>query len=130
MTKILCFFCFILLACNRPSTNTATILNERTPVPSSHKVPQQDIVNSNVKVTYKIINSIDSTFGYNIFIDDKIFIHQPVIPATNGNLGFKSAQDAKKVAEFVKYKIEHGEMPPRVSIEELEKLSNNHKNIY
>jgi hypothetical protein len=123
VTKIFCFFCFILLACNRPSNNTNTILDERILVRSSHKLPQQDILNSNVKVTYKIINSIDNTFGYNIFIDDKIFIHQPVIPATIGNQGFKSEQDAKKVAELVIYKIAHGEMPPRVSTEEIKTLS-------
>lgn len=130
MTKIFCFFCFILLACNRPSTNSNTILDERTPVPFLHKLPQEDIVNSNVKVTYKIINSLDSTFGYNIFIDDKMFIHQPVIPATIGNLGFKSEQDAKKVAELVIYKIAHGEMPPSVSTEEIEKLSINQNKLY
>lgn len=123
MTKIFYFFCFILFACNRPSTNTNTILEERTPFPSSHKLPQEDTVDSKVKVTYKIINAVDNTFGYNILIDDKMFIHQPVIPATNGNRGFKRKKDAQKVAELVIHKIMLGEMPPNLSFEEIKQLT-------
>ncbi len=125
MSKILYVFCFILFACNGHSAKTDTTLEEKTPFPSSYKLPQEDIVDSKVKVTYKIINAIEDTFGYNIFIDGKLFIHQPVVPATIGNHGFKSKKDAQIVAELVVSKITLGEMPPDVSLEEIKRLTTN-----
>jgi hypothetical protein len=121
--KFFCFFCFILSACNSPSSNTNTTFKARTSVPSSHKIAQEKIANSNVKVTYKIVNAIDNTFGYDILVDEKIFIHQPTIPAAVGNQGFTNKKDAQKVAELVTHKIKQGEMPPNVSIEEIKKLN-------
>jgi hypothetical protein len=121
--KFLCFFCFILSACNYAPTNNNITFDERTSSPPAYISPQEDTVNSNIKVTYKIINSIDSTFGYDILVDDKVFIHQPIIPSAIGNQGFKSKKDAQKVAELVMHKITLGELPPNVSVEEIEKLT-------
>ena len=49
-------------------------------------------------------------------------IHQSSIPGLPGNEGFKTKDDAIKVAEMVVYKIRNGEMPPTVSIDEMESL--------
>ena len=72
---------------------------------------------------FKIISSINNTWGYNILKDDKLFIHQTSIPGLSGNEGFKSKLDAEKVARLVIEKLEKGEMPPTVTKEELSKLS-------
>jgi hypothetical protein len=61
-------------------------------------------------------------FGYNILIYDALYVHQPHIPAINGNRGFKTKEQATKAAEFVIYKIRNNIMPPSLSVEELDSL--------
>jgi len=78
---------------------------------------------SNTKLTYKIIDAANKTFGYDVYADGKLMIHQKSIPALPGNDGFKTKADAGKVATLVIKKIKKGEMPPTVSVEEMKKLS-------
>ena len=73
------------------------------------------------KYSYKVINSHNKSFGYDIFCNDKLLIHQTTIPGLPGNTGFKNDQDAKKIAVLVITKIKKGEIPPSVSTEELKK---------
>lgn len=113
-----------------PSVNTAN----STTVPSAAQLPISDSAGmaaakeqavkqknfySNANLTYKIIPSIENTFGYDIYLDDRITIHQPSIPALPGNKGFETEEQAKKVAELVIKKIRNGEMPPTISTDEL-----------
>ena len=72
--------------------------------------------------TYKIINSANHTFGYDIYNAGKLMIHQPTPPGMAGNNGFAKKQQAAKVAELVITKMKKGEMPPTVSAEELKKI--------
>jgi len=74
------------------------------------------------KLTYKIIDADSSTFGYDIYLDGKLKIHQTSIPALPGNKGFKTKTQAEKVAKLVIRKMMAGEMPPTVHMEELKKL--------
>lgn len=76
----------------------------------------------NTKLEYKIIPAINNTYGYDIYADGKLMIHQNSIPAMPGNEGFKTKASAEKVAQLVIQKIKKGEMPPTVSVEELNKL--------
>jgi hypothetical protein len=77
---------------------------------------------AHTKLTYKIIDAPNKTFGYDIYADGKLMIHQTSIPAMPGNDGFKAKADAEKVAQLVIKKIKKGEMPPTVSVEEMQKL--------
>ncbi|MEO7263715.1 MAG: DUF4907 domain-containing protein, partial [Ferruginibacter sp.] len=61
-------------------------------------------------------------FGYDIYIKDALYIHQPHIPAIAGNNGFSTEANAKKAAEFVLYKLDHNIMPPSVTPEQLDSL--------
>lgn len=61
-------------------------------------------------------------FGYNIYKDDALYIHQPSIPAVPGNNGFTTEAKAKQAAEFVIYKIGHNIMPPSVTPQELDSI--------
>ena len=61
-------------------------------------------------------------FGYDIFQGEQLMIHQPHIPAIQGNRGFGTSEEAQRVAELVIGKLEQGVMPPTVSLEELEAL--------
>ena len=74
------------------------------------------------RYSYKVISSINNTWGYDIFNGNKKIIHQQSIPGMPGNEGFKNRPYAEKVAELVINKLEKGEMPPSISKEELENL--------
>jgi hypothetical protein len=71
------------------------------------------------EMTIKIIPSVKNTFGYDILKDGRPFIHQPTIPGLPGNKGFTTKEQAQKVAEFVLKKIRNNEMPPTVTIDDL-----------
>jgi hypothetical protein len=73
-------------------------------------------------VSYFIIRVPNEKFGYAIFIDGQMYIEQKSIPAISGNAGFASKEDAEKVVQLVVRKIKMGEMPPKVSVQELEQL--------
>ncbi len=73
-------------------------------------------------VRYQLIHSESHGYGYDIFVNNTLFVHQPTIPCLPGNKGFKTKSDAKKVATLVIAKIKKGQIPPSVSISEMEKL--------
>lgn len=77
---------------------------------------------TNTKLTYKIIDAPGKTYGYDIYADGKLMIHQNSIPGMPGNKGFSKKTDAEKVAQLVTSKIKKGEMPPTVTPEEMQKL--------
>lgn len=66
--------------------------------------------------------SAKTTFGYDILLHGRPFIHQPSIPGLPGNEGFKTRQKARKAAALVVEKIRRNEMPPSVTPEELDRL--------
>ncbi|MEI7661039.1 MAG: DUF4907 domain-containing protein [Bacteroidota bacterium] len=72
--------------------------------------------------TYNIIPSENKTWGYDIYIEKRLFIHQPAVPGLQGKDGFKTRAGAEKVARLVTGKIKKGEMPPSVTVEEMKKL--------
>jgi hypothetical protein len=92
-------------------------------VPASQPQFPQASSTSKSNLTYTIINSANHTYGYDIFSDGKLLIHQPSVPGMSGNEGFKSKQSSEKVAQLVINKVKKGEMPPTVTKEELQKLN-------
>jgi len=70
--------------------------------------------------TYPRLNG----WAYRIYIRYKLIINQPGIPALEGNLPFKSEADARKIAELAASKIAKGQMPPTLSIEEIQNQIN------
>ena len=72
--------------------------------------------------TYDIISGQNNTFGYDISVNGKKLIHQEHIPAVSGVLGFKTAAQAQKVAEFLIEKMKKGEDLPAISPAELNQL--------
>jgi hypothetical protein len=61
-------------------------------------------------------------FGYDIYMYRSLYVHQPHIPAINGNRGFDTEEQAHKTAEFIVYKIKNNIMPPSVTPAELDSL--------
>lgn len=72
--------------------------------------------------TYKVVIVSEGNWGYQLFDRGTMVINQTTIPALQGILGFESKEKADKTARFVLEKINRGEFPPTVSLEELEKL--------
>ena len=61
-------------------------------------------------------------FGYDIYVDNALKVHQPHIPAVSGSKGFSSEEKAKRAGEFVGNKFRNNIMPPSVSPRELDSL--------
>ena len=64
----------------------------------------------------------ETGWGYDILIKNKVYVHQPVIPAIPGKNGFKNENDARKTAVLVSKKIAENIMPPSVTIRELDSI--------
>ena len=92
------------------------------PEPPQQNLPPEPMPIAKSDLTYKIIDAANYTFGYDVFTNGRLMVHQTSIPAMPGNEGFKTKEDAAKVAELVMQKIERGEMPPNVSVDELKAL--------
>ncbi|HEY5408115.1 MAG TPA: DUF4907 domain-containing protein [Ginsengibacter sp.] len=60
-------------------------------------------------------------WGYNILVDHKIFIHQDIIPAVQGNRAFASKEDAEKTSRLIIQKITSKKLPS-VTKRELDSL--------
>jgi hypothetical protein len=111
---VFCCMSTIMLLAQAPSAPTQ-------PGSSAAKSPAASAY-ANTKLTYKIINAPKQTYGYDVFADGRLMIHQTSVPALPGNEGFKTKEDASKVAALVIGKIRKGEMPPTISIDEMRTL--------
>ena len=119
----------IFLAALMPALSTSmTILFAQAPSApaqsdgSAAKFPAASAYAS-TKLTYNIIDAPKHTYGYDVFSDGRLMIHQTSAPALPGNEGFKTKENATKVALLVIEKIKKGEMPPAISIEEMKQLN-------
>jgi hypothetical protein len=75
-----------------------------------------------VPIHYKIITAAGHSFGYDIYSNGKILVHQVSIPGLPGHQGFTRRKDAEKVAALVVKKLEKKMMPPTVTRAELDEL--------
>jgi hypothetical protein len=50
-------------------------------------------------------------WGYNIYTDGKVFIHQDIVPALPGNKGFRTREDAMAVGSRVCERLKAGQLP-------------------
>jgi len=124
---------FLLFFINKPQklhenivvkTDTIWINNNKVIEKADGKQIEKtnDDLYKNADLTYKIINSKNNTFGYDIYIEDKMFLHQPNIPGIPGNEGFKTKEKAIRIALLVISKIRKNGVMPGISMEELIKV--------
>ncbi len=110
---------FIFLLCFQLKAVSQTHHSAKTA--KSSKAAQSNTSN-NMVLSYQIIPAEGNTFGYDILDHGKKLVHQPSKPGMPGNKGFRKKSDAMKVAKLVIYKINHNQMPPTVSKQELDSL--------
>ena len=72
------------------------------------------------KITATIFQGLNG-WGYDILVNDKLFIHQESIPAQLGKTGFTEKKQAEKTARLIINKMERGELPT-VTTFELEQI--------
>jgi len=121
LLTVLSLTVFIFSSCNETKKEEAT---DQKPVPDVQATNPYE--NSKISVQVFRVDSVEINgikgWGYNILIDDKMYIHQPNIPAVMGNNGFPSEEKAMKAGEFVANKIRNNIIPPAVTAEELDSL--------
>jgi hypothetical protein len=86
------------------------------------EVKEQKNPYADAELTIKIVPSANNTFGYDILLYGRPFVHQPNIPGLPGNEGFTTKERAQTAAEFVVKKVRNNEMPPTVTIEDLDTM--------
>lgn len=109
---LLMLFMLFTAACH-----TGTSLTANTP--SVQEIKLQENPYANAEITTRVIPSANNTFGYDILLYGRPLLHQPNIPGLPGNEGFTTEGKAQTVADFVVRKIRSNEMPPTVTIEDL-----------
>lgn len=122
----------LLIACNQEQP---ILEKEQLQIPESDEPAASHMTHTDSIKSQKISSSKKSSpyhyttiytdeigWGYDILENSSVRIHQPHIPAVQGNQGFKSASDAAKVAEKIIEKLDKGIMPPTLSIAEMTEL--------
>ena len=125
-----CFFyfsCIIFASClgkndNLQSQQSTKIIE--SPTEDSSGQPLEPV---SVNISVKTFEVTDSTgkfqgWGYDILLDGKRAIHQPIIPAIAGNKAFKTEADAKKTGLFAVEKMNTQGSLPTLLVKELDSL--------
>lgn len=128
---------FIVIALILFGCGEETTIEKSTPIAPKKEINTQPQINQHEDKATSKPTSKQSAFvakpfyepetgwGYDIFEGEKLMVHQPHIPAIQGNIGFESADQAINVANKVIEKMEAGVMPPSLSIPELKQLGVN-----
>jgi hypothetical protein len=79
--------------------------------------------------TFAVKDSADKQtgWGYDLFVDGKRTIHQPIVPAVPGNDAFASEEDAKKTGELAMKKMKMTGSFPTITIHDLDSLGIKHQ---
>lgn len=85
-----------------------------------NKIPRS--LSEKTNFSYKLIPSGENTFGYDVFANNVLILHQQQMPGKAEGIGFSSKEDASKVAQRVILKLEHPITQPVVSTTEFQLL--------
>ena len=108
---IIAFALFFIFIINKSSAHPYCVIN--TTILKDKDSIQID------QYLIKIIHNPIEGYGYDIYVANKLRIHQFAIPAVSGNRGFNTRQNAEKVARKVVERMQQGQSLPTISIEEL-----------
>jgi hypothetical protein len=68
------------------------------------------------KITSNVFQTLNG-WGYDILVNDSLFIHQESIPARQGKAGFPVKKQAEQTARLIINKMERGELPAVTTFE-------------
>ena len=110
----------LVLGCGKKEQETTA-----TP-PAQESVPADSAaVSAQESYRYQIIEAPENTFGYDVYRNDAMVIHQPHIPGMPGVKGFAREDQAKKAADLMIQKMKNREMPPTLSEAEINDILKN-----
>lgn len=75
-----------------------------------------------VNINFRSFQNADSTWGFTVFVNTKPYLHHKRIPLNKANSGFKSKNDAEKVARLFTRMIRKGDMNPALNKYSLDSL--------
>ncbi|CAN5531447.1 hypothetical protein BH10BAC2_BH10BAC2_09020 [soil metagenome] len=81
-------------------------------------------------ITYHIFSMPNNTYGFDIMVNGKTFIHQPVIPAKEGLNGFAAANTAASVAKLITSKLQSNNYRFLIKEYEIDSLLKNEQVAY
>ncbi len=102
---------FLTVACSHNDKKS----EQKTGIPTENPSTQ-------ISTEVRTFKSEQNMFGFDVYVNGKKTIHQPVIPGMVGNRGFATEEKAKKTGELMAAKIRQNIMPPTVSPQELDSL--------
>src|SRR6187401_3405523 len=85
-------------AADSAHANASATEHDVPPPADSMKNPYEGAV---IEVRTFKNDSLLKGFGYDIYVDNALKVHQPHIPAVSGNKGFATEEKAKRAGEFV-----------------------------
>lgn len=98
---------------------TTTISETEIPASPSFSATRFEVKTFEVKDT---LTKLSTGWGYDIYADNARMIHQPIIPAIQGNKSFPSEEKARKTGEFAVKKMRSTGTLPTLTIAELDSL--------
>lgn len=113
----------MLLSCNNSKEET----QQTASVSDSTIVPEAPTFNSeNLEVkTYEVKDTTSGKslgWGYDLYMDGHLTIHQPILPGVAGNISFSSEEEAKRTGTFALEKMKKSGGLPTITVQELDSL--------
>lgn len=114
-----CFLLFVLFGACQEAPRV--VVKKQSSEEFKRKRIQENPKNS----TSYSINTLQNAngWGYQIRQNGKLMLDQPTVPGRPGMAGFQTQEDAQKVAELVKSKLQAKIFPPTVTEDELKNLN-------
>ena len=73
-------------------------------------------------INFRSFQNADSSWGFTIFVNTKPYLHHKNIPFNKANSGFKTKNDAEKVARLFTKMMQRGELNPTLDKYSLDSL--------
>lgn len=127
-TALLSMSVFVF-SCTHSSDKNNLLNEQKNTTPAPEPVEQQNNIVSQLpqitsdKIEVKTFEVKETQgWGYDIYVDSKKMIHQPTIPAIQGNRSFKTEQLALKAGLFAAQKLKNTGTLPTITVKELDSI--------
>jgi hypothetical protein len=73
-------------------------------------------------IKFRTFQNSDSSWGFTIFMNSRPYIHNKNVPVSGSNSGFRSKNDAEKVADLLSKMLRQGNLNPKINKNTLDSL--------
>ncbi|CAN5496896.1 hypothetical protein BH10BAC1_BH10BAC1_07330 [soil metagenome] len=121
--------CFLFFSCSNQEEKQQQAIQQSSPLePTEQANTQQSPTFSSENIEAKTFEVKDTLsgkslgWGYDLYVDGHLTIHQPIIPGVSGNHSFSTEEKAKKTGTFAIKKMKLTGGLPTITIKELDSL--------